>query len=200
MPRAKSLHLLVLLIAPHGKSGLKFCASFSFPQTIPRLQTGSMMFGSYLRSRKSPPKFPQELRGQNFHGKFWQIIQFGLPKLIPSASWNLCEVWFRWKLNEDSYYWKRQFLVGVGLVLGCLQFVVSKVPCRHYGSTTQGMALDPWGQHVQNFWDVWQRDDALKCSLGVPSVVTAGLACWRGGLSLLETGHVWIDRRSSCTR
>ena len=51
------------------------------------------------------------------------------------------------------------------------------------------MALDPWGQHILNFWDVWQRDDALKCSLGVPS--GNWLACWRGGLSLLETGHVW---------
>ena len=51
------------------------------------------------------------------------------------------------------------------------------------------MALDPWGQHILNFWDVWQRDDALKCSLGVSS--GNWLACWRGGLSLLETGHVW---------
>ena len=56
--------------------------------------------------------------------------------------------------------------------------------------------IGPLGPTRPDFWDVWQRDDALKCSLGVPS--GNWLACWRGGLSLLETGHIWIDRMSSC--
>ena len=199
MPRAKSLHLLVLLIAPHGKSGLKFCASFSFPQTIPRLQSGSMMV--LIWDLENPPRGSPKREPRNCVDRI-SMANFGRSFSLASQNWHLHhhEICVRCGSdeNEDSYYWKPQFLVGVGLVLGCLQFVVSKVPCRHYGSTTQGMALDPWGQHVLNFWDVWQRDDALKCSLGVPS--GDWLACWRGGLSLLETGHDWIDRRSSCTR
>ena len=72
---------------------------------------------------------------------------------------------------------------GVGLVLGCLHS--APIPRQD----TQGMALT-LGANASWFWDVWQRDDALKCSLGVPS--GNWLACWRGGLSLLETAHVWI--------
>ena len=79
---------------------------------------------------------------------------------------------------------------GVGLVLGCLHNAPIPRQDIHKARHWTLKANASW------FWDVWQRDDALKCSLGVPS--GSWLACWRGGLSLLETAHVWIDRMSFC--
>ena len=81
---------------------------------------------------------------------------------------------------------------GVGLVLGCLQCVVSKPTQRETHKAWH------WTLGANASWFLGCMT-ARRCA----KVLAGGsqyswLACWRGGLSLLETAHVWIDRMSFC--